>query len=738
MYPISSIYEKYLRRLDQEWLVKAVINGVEYTNAEIVDFEIENSLALDEDFEIGMAILSKLTIRLRTLDSIPTNAKIVPYLGLSLSGMAWMDADIAWQNDSYPWTGGATEWLPLGEFFVDSRDKMQNVWVYTCYDKLVWADVPYISSLTYPTTMKAVWDEICGRLGYTYDSSVQINPSYMIQVGPAGYSMRQVMGYIAGANAASVFVGKDGTVKFRRFAAAEPAVFEMGQTDYIRVVQTNPIRTFSRVVVTYNTEDELTYEAGTGNDNQTLNYENPFMTQAMVNDLQATLNGFTYMPLTMDARGFPQIEAGDRISFARNESQAWDETFVAWKDMDLPWTGERYYQTIALHTVFTFRGGLRMSIEAMSKSEQQSEFVVEGTLTAAVNKLNKTAVKEGRPYYGATITRTEGFIVEREDHSSKVTLNSDKMAWEVGGLLKLYYDAQANKLKFTGDIEMEGGSINWTSVNPPSASDVGALPADSPKLSNLSDIGAYIGQLSQGQVDGLSQRLTKITSTGVYTGTVGTDQLIAGTALIGDALISSISANKINASSLSAISADLGSVTSGTLTGALIRTAASGTRIELSSSDNLLAAYYNSSYYIAINPLYGGGPAIQFFNGGNNVGNIYMSTNGIWIGGSTSNVVLNAQNVTVQGGWSQFGVPGQTMQAALNGKANTIHTHVISDVNGLQSALDSKASTSSVNSKASQSYVDTYCAQNMAFDPGTRNLKLYNGNGTVIATVNIP
>lgn len=36
------------------------------------------------------------------------------------------------------------------------------------------------------------------------------------------------------------------------------------------------------------------------------------------------------------------------------------------------------------------------------------------------------------------------------------------------------------------------------------------------------------------------------------------------------------------------------------------------------------------------------------------------------------------------------------LQSALNGKANTVHTHSVSDVSGLQSALDSKADKSLV------------------------------------------
>jgi hypothetical protein len=481
MYPISPAYTQSLLRRDRTWELRVNIDGTDYTKSQVIDFQIENSLVAENDFEIGTAIVSKLILSMRFNETIPPNARVVPYLGLSLNNVRWIDVNDAWQDYDVPWIGGQTESIPLGEFFVGNREQVGNVWVYTCYDKLMFANVAYISSLTYPATMKAVWDEICGRLGYTYDSTVQINPTYMIQAGPAGYSMRQVLGYIAGANSASVFVGKDGTIKWRRFSGSEKPAFRMSKSDYIRLVQTNPKRTLSKVVVTYNTEDELTYEAGNGNDNQTLYYENPFMTQQMVDDLQATLNGFSYIPVQMDARGYPQIEAGDRIRFGTPVTPlTWGGAAVKWGGADFTWDA---YQggggvTIALHTVFSFKGGLKMSIEAMSKSEQQSEFQVDGTLTAAVQALNKTAVKEGKSYYGATLTRTEGLTIEREDHASKVILNSDEMSFWADGQRAIWFDIWSRRYKFTGTLEaseiiggtviggtIEGGTITGSEVN---------------------------------------------------------------------------------------------------------------------------------------------------------------------------------------------------------------------------------------------------------------------------------
>ncbi|WFR64210.1 polymer-forming cytoskeletal protein [Paenibacillus amylolyticus] len=503
MFPISPIYADYLKRPDREFIVKAVVGSEEYDDTRIVDFSIENSLSLTDGFAIGKAIPSKLTIKLRTNEVIPANARIMPYLSLSMRGMTWLQAQYPWEDMHISWTGTGTDWLPLGEFYVDDRERVNDVWTFTCYDKLVFADVAYVSALTYPATQRAVFNEICNRLGWTYDSSVVINAAYQIQAGPAGYTMRQVLQYIAAANSASLYIDKAGTVKFKRFTASDEPVFEMTTFDYSSVRQTNPVKTYTRVVVTYNTEDELQYEAGTGDDNHTLYLENPFMTQAMVNNLQATLNGFSYLPLTMRAQGYPQLEQGDVISFEQQEGTSWDETVSTWEDTHIPWDGIVRYKSLILHQVFRFAGGLSMSLEAPSVSEQQSEFKVDGTLTTAVNKLNKEAVKEGKSYYGATLTRTEGLTIEREDHLSKAIFNSDELTFYAGSDKAIWFDVPSRRYRlsgtleavdgvFSGNLQAAGGTFTGT-LQGVNGTFSGSLQAAS---------GTFVGTMKAGRVEG--------------------------------------------------------------------------------------------------------------------------------------------------------------------------------------------------------------------------------------------
>ncbi|WP_340388501.1 polymer-forming cytoskeletal protein [Paenibacillus sp. FSL E2-0151] len=643
MYPISPLYTDYLRRPDREFIVKALVQSEEYDSSKIVDFSIENSLSLNDGFEIGTAIPSKLTIRLRTNEIIPANARIVPYLSLSMAGMTWLQAQYPWQDMHVSWTGDGTDWLPLGEFFVDGREKINDVWTFICYDKLVFADVAYISSLTYPTTQRAVFNEICNRLGWTYDSSVVINPAYQIQAGPAGYSMRQVLSYIASANSASIYIDKAGTVKFKRFTAADTPVFDMTTADYVQVKQTNPVKTYTRVVVTYNTEDELKYEAGTGDDNHTLYVENPFATQTVTNGLLAALNGFSYLPLTMDARGFPQLEQGDVIGFEQQEGTTWDETVSTWQDTHIPWDGIMRYKTVILHQVFNFAGGLRMTLEAPSVSEQQSEFMVDGTLTTAVNKLNKEAVKEGKSYYGATITRTEGLTIEREDHASKVILNSDKMSFQADGQDAIYFDIPSRRYKFNGTLEATDGVFTGTLQG-----------VDGTFTGNLSAAGGtFKGNL---QAAG-----------GTFTGTlVGVDGTFSGTI---EAAI--IKGSEINGS---------------TIIGSVLKTANSGRRIEIDSAgfrsydsngrNRVQISTSTDSSVAAVVWRDTNGSSVGEINSYESSGQLTVFSNNLWLGSNS-----NANPIRLQG--------AVTFGGSATLRTGFVYGIGISDISGLQSQLTS-------------------------------------------------
>ena len=96
---------------------------------------------------------------------------------------------------------------------------------------------------------------------------------------------------------------------------------------------------------------------------------------------------------------------------------------------------------------------------------------------------------------------------------------------------------------------------------------------------------------------GLGKVLIAVCQNGATTATFA---LVQAAQITGDNILANtIGAGKINVGQLSAITADMGSITAGTITGALIQTAASAPRIEMSGAANAFRVYDSGNHLVA-------------------------------------------------------------------------------------------------------------------------------------------
>lgn len=178
----------------------------------------------------------------------------------------------------------------------------------------------------------------------------------------------------------------------------------------------------------------------------------------------------------------------------------------------------------------------------------------------------------------------------------------------------------------------------------------------------------------------------------------------SGAEFSGTISASIISGGQINGTTISGTN-----INGGTITGALIRTAETGQRIELSSINKLLKAYWTDTTFLSITTSFGV-PGIDFFYNGTRSGILTTEVDGSAFGfnsstdafiSATNNIKLNPiGGVVLVSGWNRIGAGNplsyQTLQDALNSKA-----------------------------------------VNLVFNPATRMLKLYAGNGSELASVDL-
>lgn len=482
MYAISNLFKQYLSQASREFEIKAIINGITYDHTSVVYFELEDDALPSDDFEIGTVVSAKFTLAIKTANIIPTNAEIQP--SVRMAGAE-----------------GYTEWIPLSVYYVDSRSYANYVWTFTCYDRLILAEQEYVSALDFPISMRDVWDELCGLLGV--ESDVEINPAYMIPYKPEGlYTIREMMGFIASAHCASVRMTKEGKVGFIKFII-EAETTSILPSDCFKLLQTDEPKNYTKIILTYNDDGE-TLEAGDDEGN-TLNIFNPFMDETILDnvvesfagesglwlnwpfdftvldDVFSVAPGFTYSPITMDWRGRPDLEPGDRVLISQRDGSK--------------------IETILMNNKLSFRGGLKETSLSPVRSEQQSEFDYTGTLTRAVQNIAKNSVQLDQPYYGVTIGRINGIKVEKSNGISQAIFNSDTIRITKNEVAVFDVDADG-EIDITAKVHLSPGStIDWGVITPPSAVQVGALPDDWSGATYIDQYGVYTGRIQASQID---------------------------------------------------------------------------------------------------------------------------------------------------------------------------------------------------------------------------------------------
>ncbi len=527
MYQVSDLFKKYAKNYDRTLDAKVLIDDLTLTSSDVVEFTIEDDIAPSSDFSIGTATSSKLNLSLRTVETIPVNAKIVPYI-------------------RFLGSKGESEWFKLGEYFIDSRIIEQKVWKLTCFDRMIYGEQDFISSLTYLATMQAVWNECCGILGV--ESSAEINPAYTFQVAPTGHKVREVLGFIAAAHCSSAKIMKDGTMGLIKFAKSSQTVEKITASNYIKAPVTNPAKTITRIIVTSNNQgDTSQIEIGEGDESKTLTINNPYITPSILNDMYATLNGFRYVPYSMEWFCYPWLEVGDTLDIEQFQTLTWLEAAMPWQDADFPWRDLPTFNTLLMKNTISYKGGLKASSSASATSAQQSETKFEGPLTRQVKQLDKTAVRETKNYYGVTINREVGIKVDSTSGSS-ATLNGDRIELGASSDSGIYFDVLTGKYRINGTLEAVDGHFDGTvlaeNIDTTNAKISVAQIEDlivgnnvtmgpNATISWSKVIGSNAGAVSAWENSGYA---THIDAFGVYTGSIYANQIYGGIANLNDSV----------------------------------------------------------------------------------------------------------------------------------------------------------------------------------------------------------
>lgn len=522
MYQTSQNFKDLIMQPSRSMKAKVSIRGIDYFDDVIISISQEETVNPGEDFSLGSTASAKLDLNINNLSGVIfENAVVKPYIGVDISGV--------------------TEYVPLGVFNVDGVKVQNNATIQlTCFDNMIKFEKAYFSDLTYPTTTQAVANEICQKAGVSF---ISILPNSTIDIALEGYTLREAIGFIASSVGGFARFNRIGQLEITSYTNTDVSI----TTDnYFNFETAEHVFTIGKVTAQKNNE---ILSLGTGNE---VIFENPFITQAMLQNIYNNLNGLSWMPYTLKWQGNPAIQAGDKI-----------------KITDLK--GNQYY-TLITEQKLSYKGGLTAETKAIGKSDSGNQFNSSGSVTQKLERytieqanikilLADKATIEDLTATNAKIDNLQVSTAQIADlavTNAKIvdaTITGAKIASATIDTANIKTGAITTALIGTaaiGTTQIADGSITDAKIVGLTANKItaGTLDAAQITVTNLNAANITVGtingsQISNGTITTANIKDGSITGTDITPGTI-TNTLISANTITGDRLIAdSITAREI-------------------------------------------------------------------------------------------------------------------------------------------------------------------------------------------------
>lgn len=370
MYQVSEALDKVISGSGRTFYAR--LNGISEGIQEIVQ---TNFSTPDSYFYVGGATASKIEVSMFT-----KSQEFVKGTEVKLEIGAIAD--------------GTIEWIPMGYFTIKEQKKDRNLLTFTAYDRLESKLAKaYKSKITkYPAESKEFLTDISKQTGVEFDTS-KLSDNLIIdkiltvndQSGEKtykepfdGFTMQQVVGYIAQLHGTFAICDRNGKVTFRWYKALtndypgkigdtagsyledQNLSFIYNTIEFLKESHTYLIKTnryFDDLLqsetmcqisgISCDTENNH-YESGT---NINTNLSNPVMTQEWLDKILEKIKDTRYYPVSFSFMGDPRLDVGDVVTIVDAKNNL----------IDAP---------VMQHTI-TFDGGLLSEVASYGFEEKE-------------------------------------------------------------------------------------------------------------------------------------------------------------------------------------------------------------------------------------------------------------------------------------------------------------------------------------------------------------------------------
>lgn len=320
---------------------------VAYDGIQNVQTDIQ-ATSLSDDIELGAVCSQSVTAEL-----VDDGTK---YLGNEyVFSLYTKDATSSDTND---------EKIPMGRFTCVKSKKSGGSVQLTMADRLYFSDKPYVPHIPIPNWNKAVEDDICRQLGlqngndYTEvrllrdkNGKVLYSKYFYFKVSsvPKDVTMRKMLSYLASAQGQFGYVDRYGKY-VRKWYGKPVKTLDPNTID----LPTLSERQNAIVGIICKVSDDVTLSLGVTDTTQgrVLEFENPYMTESLLQSLWRRIGGFSWYTTELFHRlGDPRFDVGDVVTYVSDSGESYD----------IPIT----------NIGFNFDGGLSADISAVGLSVEE-------------------------------------------------------------------------------------------------------------------------------------------------------------------------------------------------------------------------------------------------------------------------------------------------------------------------------------------------------------------------------
>lgn len=265
--------------------------------------------------------------------------------------------------------GDSFEWVAMGEYFVNdiNIDRNRNTTELDLIDGMFKLNQPYISDLTYPAQIRDVIREICVKTGVELETDNlgfrAIQHHIQSKADKKDITFREVLSQAIQLLGFSAFFNRKGKLEIR--GLIESNITITADNYFLHGLTKSELMYQIAGITCKKDKETLTVGLRTG---RSLELENSFMNQNLLDELYYDLKDIKYYPFSLDWQGYLKLDVGQWVTLKTNKNET--------------------YKVPVLSQSFSFKGGLKSKISADSKPGNDTQYAYKGFLGKRIEQMS--------------------------------------------------------------------------------------------------------------------------------------------------------------------------------------------------------------------------------------------------------------------------------------------------------------------------------------------------------------